>query len=135
MVLWSAIELADALVGELDQRRRARAVERLPFGRALHLDEPAVAGLDDVHVDVGARVLVVGEIEQRLAVDDADAGGGDVVGERNRRGCSRRSRIFSSASASATNAAGDRRGARAAVGLDHVAVDPDRPFAERPAAW
>ena len=62
------------------------AAERHRFRRALHLDEPAVAGLDDVHVHVGAGVVVVGEVEQRLAVDDADAGGGDVVDERNRRG-------------------------------------------------
>ena len=31
--------------------------------------------------------------------------------------------------------AGDRRRARAAVGLDDVAVDPDRPLAERRAGW
>ena len=58
-------------------------VERLALGGALHLDEAAVAGHDDVHVDVGLRVLLVGEIEQRHAVDDADADGGDVVVDRD----------------------------------------------------
>ena len=61
----------------------ARSSNGCPFGRALQLDEPAVAGLDEVHVDLGPRVLVVGEVEQRGAVDDADAGRGDVVDERH----------------------------------------------------
>ena len=81
-----SIELPDAVIGEVEQRDQRVAAERYRFGRSLHLDEPAVAGLDDVHVHVGARVVVVGEVEQRLAVDDADAGGGDVVGKRNGRG-------------------------------------------------
>ena len=68
------------MIGQVEQRVERVAAERHRFGRALHLDEAAVAGLHDVHVHVGARVLLVGEIEQRLAVDDADAGGGDVVG-------------------------------------------------------
>ena len=52
------------------------------LGGALHLDEAAVAGLDDVHVHVGARVFVVGEVEHRHAADDADARRGDVVAGR-----------------------------------------------------
>ena len=43
--------------------RRARPVERGGLGGALHLDEPAVAGHDHVHVGVGADVLLVGEVE------------------------------------------------------------------------
>ena len=72
------------------------------LGRALDLDEPAVGGLDDVHVHVGARVLVVGQVEHRRAGDDADARGRDVVGDRHARDrpCSR---SRSSASTSATN--------------------------------
>jgi hypothetical protein len=33
----------------------------------LHLDEAAVAGLHDIHVNFGAAVVVVRQIEQRLA--------------------------------------------------------------------
>ena len=38
---------------------------RLALGRGLHLDEPAVAGHHDVHVDRGGGVLLVVEVEQR----------------------------------------------------------------------
>src|SRR5256885_8899247 len=51
-------ELPDAMVGEIEQRVQRLAPERDRFGRALHLDEPAVAGLDDVHVHFGAAVVV-----------------------------------------------------------------------------
>ena len=43
------------------------------LARALHLDEPPFAAHHDIHVDVGAHVFVVVEIETRLAIDDADA--------------------------------------------------------------
>ena len=103
------------------------------LGGALHLDEPAVAGLDDVHVDFGLGVLLVGEIEHRRAADDADAGGGDVVVDRHRLDDARCAHLLQREH-QRDEAAGDRRGARAAVRLDHVAVDPDRPLAELAAA-
>ena len=37
---------------------------------------------DDVHVDLGGRILRVLEVEQRLAVDDADRHCGDADGQR-----------------------------------------------------
>src|SRR6478672_10729886 len=77
-------ELPDAFVGQPEQRVERLAVEGQPLGRTLHLDETPVAGLDDVHVDFGAGVVFVGEIEQRLTVDDADADCGDRIVERNR---------------------------------------------------
>ena len=89
------------LSAERQQLVERLPLERRPFRRALHLDEPAVAGLDDVHVDVGARILVVGEIEHRHAADDADARGGDVVLHRIALICPL-SRILCSASTSAT---------------------------------
>ena len=77
-------QLPDAAVGQVEQRVQRFAPEGHRFGGSLDLDEAAVAGHHDVHVDFGARVVLVFEVEQRLAVDDADAGGGDVVGERDR---------------------------------------------------
>src|SRR4051794_37531554 len=56
---------------EVEQRRQLVARERLALGRRLHLDQSVVAGHDDVEVDLGARVLHVVEVEQRLAADDA----------------------------------------------------------------
>ena len=76
-------QLRDAMIGEIEQLRQRIASERHRFRRSLHLDEPPIPRLDDIHVDIGARVVVVGEIEQRLAIDDADARGGDVVRQRN----------------------------------------------------
>ena len=52
------------------------------LGRALHLDEPARPGHDHVHVDLGPRVLLVGEVEHGHAVDDPHRDGGHRVGQR-----------------------------------------------------
>src|SRR3954471_2769758 len=60
----------DAAQREVEQLVELLARERLALGGRLHFDEPAVAGRDDVEVDVGARVLRVVEVEERLAVDD-----------------------------------------------------------------
>ncbi|PNG94189.1 hypothetical protein SMF913_10214 [Streptomyces malaysiensis] len=49
------------------------AVEGGALGGALDLDEAPVAGADDVHVGLGADVFLVAEVEERGAVDDADA--------------------------------------------------------------
>ena len=76
-------------------------------------------------------VLGVAQVEQRLAVDDADADRGDRVAQRARA-------IVAALLQPARRqrqrdvAAGDRGGARAAVGLDDVAVDPDRPRSRAP---
>jgi hypothetical protein len=123
-------ELRDAVIREIEQRHQRLAAERLRLRRPLHLDEPPAAGFHDVHVDVGAAVVVVGQIEQRLAVDDADAGRGDVVVQRNRLRTSRVAQLLER-QRQRDEGAGDGRGPRAAVGLDDVAVDPDRPLAER----
>ena len=49
----------------------------------MQFDEAAVAGLDEIHVDVGAPVLLEYKIEQCGAVDDADARRRDVVDNGN----------------------------------------------------
>ena len=77
-------DLADAGGREAEQLVERLARERVALGGRLHLDEAAVAGHDDVHVGVGARVLGVVEVEERDAVDDADRDGGDRVAERLR---------------------------------------------------
>src|SRR5205809_23405 len=55
-------QLLDAVVREVEQRVERVAAERQRLRRPLHLDEPAVAGLDDVHVDFGAAVVLVREV-------------------------------------------------------------------------
>src|SRR5271170_1839475 len=51
------------------------------FGGGLGLDEAPVGEHYYVHVDCSARVLFVAEVEEGVAVDDADAGGGDHLAE------------------------------------------------------
>ena len=59
-----------------------RARQRRALGGRLDLDQPAVAGHDDVRVDLGGRVLDVVEVEHGLAVDDPARDGGDRAGQR-----------------------------------------------------
>ena len=108
------------------------ARERLSFGRALDFDEAAIAGADDVHVHFGARVLVIFQIQQRRSVNDPDADGSyfgddwrllDSVFFQQPAAGNRESNIR----------AGDRRGPRAAVRLQDVAVDRDGALAEHAA--
>src|SRR5437868_1832427 len=124
-LLLRGCDLFDACGGELEQLVESCAREGRPLRSRLHLDELAVAGHDDVHVDFGLRVLRVVEVEQRLTVHDADGDRCDGSRERARqaeaveRAPSRHVRTR------------DRGAARAAVRLQHVAVDPQRALAER----
>src|SRR6266542_700900 len=105
------------------------AAEGRLLRRSLHLDEGAGAGHDHVHVDLGRRVLDVVEVEHRRAADDAHADGRHAVTHRRAR---HRARFDDRADGvgHGDEAACDGRRARAAVGLDDVAVDPDRALAE-----
>ena len=51
--------------GKVEQLVEAGPRERGRLGRRLHLDQAPVARHDDVHVDLGGRVLRVVEVEQR----------------------------------------------------------------------
>src|SRR5690242_6905454 len=54
-----------AALREVEQLAEELARERILLRRRLHLDQPPVAGHDDVHVGVGGRVLGVVEVEHR----------------------------------------------------------------------
>jgi hypothetical protein len=56
--------------------------ERGFLAGALDLDELALAGHDDVEVDLGVLVLDIREVEERAVPEHAHADGGDRVGER-----------------------------------------------------
>ena len=75
-------QLADALVGQRQQRVHLGAREGRALGRALHFDEAAGAGHHHVHVGVAGRVFDVLQVEQRRALDDADRDRGDEVADR-----------------------------------------------------
>src|SRR3954452_8943823 len=118
-------DLADPGRGELEQLVERLAREGVALGSRLHLHEAPVAGHDDVHVGVGARVLGVVEVEQRRALHDTDRDGGDRVAER-----ARETEAIERAHRGHVRAA-NRRATGAPVGLEDVAVEPQRPFAER----
>ena len=123
-------QLADPARGEHEEVVEVRARERRALGRGLHLDEPAFAGHDDVRVDLGGRVLRVVEVEQGHAADDAARDRRDRAGQR--RALDVPAALEPLAREREGDArAGDRRAARAAVGLQHVAVEVDRVLAER----
>src|SRR5512132_4097319 len=63
-------DLLDTTRGQVEQDIELVAVERRALGRRLHLDQPAVAGHDHIHVHLGGGILDVVEVEERLALDD-----------------------------------------------------------------
>ena len=83
-------DLGDAAFGEGEQRVELAAGERPALGRALHLDEPPRPGHHHVHVDLGAGVLDVGQVEHGHAADDPDGDGGARLDDRVARRCARR---------------------------------------------
>mmetsp|Transcript_5444 Transcript_5444/g.20871 ORF Transcript_5444/g.20871 Transcript_5444/m.20871 type:complete len:301 (-) Transcript_5444:5105-6007(-) len=123
-------QLADALIGEVQQRVHFVAGEHHAFGRALQLDKAAGAGHHDVHVGVAGRVLGVFQVQQRHAGDDADRNRCDRILDRRLRnpalGQQPVDRILGR-----DEGAGDCRRAGAAVGLQHVAVQRDGALAEQ----
>ena len=117
-------------------RASASSAEELLLGErdllrgALHLDDIARAGHDEIGVGVGLRILGIVEIEHRRAVADAAGDRRHVIAQRI--GAQHFARLHpGDAIVQRDPAAGDRGGAGAAVGLDHVAVDGDLPLAER----
>jgi hypothetical protein len=115
--------LAASVVRQVDHRVELVAVERLTLGRALDLDHEAVARHDHVGVDLCADVLLVGQVEARLPVDDADGHGRDLVsigtGDPE----------IAKGELECHPTTGDRGSPGAAVGLEHVAVDREGPLA------
>src|SRR4051812_23101058 len=118
-------DFGDPAGREIDQLVQLLARERVALRGRLHLDEPSVAGQHDVHVRVRRRVLRVVEVEQRDTVNDTDGHCGDRVAQSLRE-----AEAVERAARRDVRAA-DRRAARAAVGLQHVTVEPERPLAER----
>ena len=70
-------EFLDAFFGVVEHLVELGAGVGVLFGGGLGFDEASVGEHDDVHVDFGARVFFVAEVEEDVAVDDAYAGGCD----------------------------------------------------------
>src|SRR5215218_4531845 len=118
-------DLVDALRAERKHLVQVLSRERLALRRRLNLDQPSAAGHDDVEVDLGAGVLDAVEIEQDLAVHDSYGDRGDAVDERPAEAHAVERPLRRHVDA------GDARTTGAAVGLEDVAVEPQRALAER----
>ncbi len=119
----------NSFLGEIEHLIELGAAIGFAFGGGLGLDQTAGGNHDHVHVDGGAGVLLVGEIEQDVAVDDADRGRGDHLQQgRGLEGASGHQLI--EGKREGDRGAGDGGGAGAAVGLQHIAVDDDGALAE-----
>lgn len=94
------------------------------FAHGLEFDEFAGAGHDDVEVDFGVFVFDVVEIEDGGVLEDADADGGDGVGERGFFELAVLEE-FCDGAVGGDVGAGDGGGASTAVGLEDIAVDPE----------
>ena len=110
-------------------RSRPSSSKRLAFGGQLRLDDRAVGGEHEIAVAAGRLSSIIIEVEHRRALVDAAADRGDlgadrVVGERFG------GEQLVDRDAQRDPGAGDGRGARAAVGLDDVAIDDDLALAE-----
>ena len=82
----AAQQLADALVGQREQRvHLARARRLAPSAVPCTSTKPPRAGHHHVHVGVAGRVFDVVEVEQRRALHDADRHRGDLVAQRRAR--------------------------------------------------
>jgi hypothetical protein len=123
------VELADAGFGVVHHFQQPGAGEGVALGGGLDFDEVAVLGHDEIHVDFGLGVFLVGEVEQYGVLDDADAGGGDELAERRGlEGFSRDHAVEGNGERDAGS--GDGGGARASVGLEDIAVEDDGALAE-----
>src|SRR6185312_552056 len=112
-----------------------KSVELLPReGRlltaSLHFDELARAGHHQVHIHFGIAILHVLEIEAFLAIYDADAHRRDAGTNHFPNGNAQALLDTSNCIDDGDEGAVDGGGARAAVGFQHVAIDPQGPFAE-----
>ncbi len=122
-------DFLEAFLGEGDEAEELLVGKSRFLAAALNFDEFSLAGHDDVEIYLGVLVLNVRKIEELAAFVEANAHGGDGVGERvfwNTLGVEE----CLDGEAGGKVGAGDRCGAGAAVGLQHVAVDPESVFSE-----
>src|SRR3984957_3383178 len=106
------------------------APERVALCSALYFDEGAAVIHDDVHIGLGLRVFGVVEIERTGACDDADRYGGHLS-VQGTRGDGTPAHESLARLRQRHVGARDRRGARAAIRLQHIAIERNGSFTER----
>ena len=99
------------------------------FRRSLNFDELPDSSHDEIHVHVRFAILFIAKIQKNLPFDNSDAHRRNRILYRIMLIMPRPSQLsyrFCERHVSAS----DRRRTRAAVGLNDVAIDPDRSLAE-----
>jgi hypothetical protein len=117
------------LVGEVMHLVELRPAEGRALGAGLHLDQRAGAGHDEVAVRPGLAVLGIVEVENGLARIDPAGDGGDMVGDRVRGNIACLQELVHR-QPQRDPTPGDRGAARAAIGLDHIAIHGDLTLAQ-----
>jgi hypothetical protein len=118
------VDASDAYRREIQELVEFVSIEGGLLGRALHLDEVARAGHDDIHIGVGADVLFVGQVEHGYATNDADGYRRDEVTERVFANCSGEDETGHGVVQRHVSPT-DRSGTGTTVGLKNVAVNED----------
>ena len=123
------MSLLDARIAQIEQAAQTRAVERCALTRTLNLDYLARIRRHEIHIDFCPRILAIIEIQQLAAIDHAHRNGGNLAGERKARDLAR---VDPCHEGIVQRHPGSRhaRGARAAIGLDYIAVDRHRELTE-----
>src|SRR5271165_2554468 len=123
------MEARDAGARKVEQLIELVAAKRVAFGGALNLDETAAAVHDDIHVGFGVRVLGIVQINERRSPVDADGDRGHLPVQRVRAKHAPLDQHIDRVG-ERHEAARDRCGARAAVGLQDIAIDRHGTFAQ-----
>ena len=123
-------ELGNALVAQIEQGIEALAVEGSLLASALELNHLAGVGSDEIHVDLGVAVLGIIQVEQGVAVDNAHRDGSNLARERDALDLAGLD-PHSKGVVQRHPGTGNARRTRAAIRLDHIAVDGNGVLAER----
>jgi hypothetical protein len=100
------------------------STEIMFFASCLNFDKATRTGHDNIHVDLGVAIFGVVEIENDLIFEEADTDGGDGGAEGISGHAPSDLQAFDS-SAQSKAGSGDGRGTGAAVGREHIAINPE----------
>ena len=127
--LLQTLQIIQSATSDREQREQFVVAERPMFRSALDFHEASIAGHDDVEVDTRPDIFDIVEVENRSPVHDADTDGRHTLCEDLARiDTEWHQRLYRIDQGD--KPARDAQRPRAAIGLQHVAVDRDRAWAE-----
>jgi hypothetical protein len=112
------------LFGKGKEGLKLSSTEIMFFASCLNFDKATRTGHDYIHVDLGVPIFGVIQIENDLIFEEADTDGGNGGAEGISGHAPSDLQAFDS-SAQSEAGSGDGRGAGAAVGREHIAINPE----------